>query len=163
MDRRSVQYSPITQVYGEVQMDAADLSEHTVLAPTNPYSASKAAAEMYITAYVSSFQLPAIMIRLNNVYGPHQVRRTSTMAHLASMTDQFPVSREFVARDRRFREYHTDDLQKSSQSSSIFCNARSHSGSTATATILEDTSTPETQRTASILFYTKVKSARSTM
>lgn len=62
-----------SQVYGEVEMDAADLSEHTVLAPTNPYSASKAAAEMYITAYVSSFQLPAIIIRLNNVYGPHQV------------------------------------------------------------------------------------------
>lgn len=82
------------QVYGEVEMDAADLSEHTVLAPTNPYSASKAAAEMYITAYVRSFQLPAIIIRLNNVYGPHQV---SVLRHVAvviwRLTElQFPES-----------------------------------------------------------------------
>jgi dTDP-glucose 4,6-dehydratase len=61
-------------VYGEVEADAADLSEHTILAPTNPYSASKAAAEMYVQAYVCSFQLPVVVIRLNNVYGPHQVR-----------------------------------------------------------------------------------------
>lgn len=53
--------------------DAADLAEHSVLSPTNPYAASKAAAEMYITAYRNSFNLPAVMIRLNNVYGPHQV------------------------------------------------------------------------------------------
>ncbi|KXS99578.1 hypothetical protein AC578_2208 [Pseudocercospora eumusae] len=60
------------EVYGEVAMDAADLTEHSILAPTNPYAASKAAAEMYVRAYVQSFQLPVVMIRLNNVYGPHQ-------------------------------------------------------------------------------------------
>lgn len=78
-----------------MQIDAADLSEHTVLAPTNPYSASKAAAEMYVTAYASSFQLPAIMIRLNNVYGPHQVSKTA-IHEFASKADSLPVSREFV-------------------------------------------------------------------
>lgn len=60
-------------MYGEVAKDAADLGEHSTLDPTNPYSASKAAAEMMVKAYVSSFKLPAVMIRLNNVYGPHQV------------------------------------------------------------------------------------------
>ncbi|KAK6398074.1 hypothetical protein LTR65_003154 [Meristemomyces frigidus] len=61
-----------TNVYGEVEKDAADLTEHSSLWPTNPYAASKAAAEMMVTAYARSFKLPAIVIRLNNVYGPHQ-------------------------------------------------------------------------------------------
>lgn len=61
------------QVYGEVDMAAGDLKEHSLLEPTNPYAASKAAAEMMVNAYVRSFKVPAVIIRLNNVYGPHQV------------------------------------------------------------------------------------------
>ncbi|KAI7277416.1 dTDP-glucose 4,6-dehydratase [Hortaea werneckii] len=60
------------EVYGEVEKDAADLTEQSSLWPTNPYAASKAAAEDYVTAYVKSFRLPAVIVRLNNVYGPHQ-------------------------------------------------------------------------------------------
>ncbi|KAH7061686.1 dTDP-D-glucose 4,6-dehydratase [Paraphoma chrysanthemicola] len=60
------------EVYGDVPVGAADLSETSILAPTNPYSASKAAAEMMVSAYRSSFKLPLITIRANNVYGPHQ-------------------------------------------------------------------------------------------
>ncbi|KAF2705040.1 NAD(P)-binding protein [Pleomassaria siparia CBS 279.74] len=60
------------EVYGDVPIGAADLSETSILAPTNPYSASKAAAEMMVSAYRNSFKLPLITVRSNNVYGPHQ-------------------------------------------------------------------------------------------
>ncbi|KAF2681973.1 NAD(P)-binding protein [Lentithecium fluviatile CBS 122367] len=60
------------EVYGDVPIDAADLCETSLLAPTNPYSASKAAAEMMVSAYRKSFKLPLITVRSNNVYGPHQ-------------------------------------------------------------------------------------------
>ncbi|KKY25705.1 putative dtdp-glucosedehydratase [Phaeomoniella chlamydospora] len=60
------------EVMGEVGFDDEDLLENSVLAPTNPYSASKAAAEMYVNAYAKSFKLPVIIVRSNNVYGPHQ-------------------------------------------------------------------------------------------
>ena len=60
------------EVYGDVPIGAADLSETSILAPTNPYSASKAAAEMMVSAYRKSFKLPLITVRSNNVYGPHQ-------------------------------------------------------------------------------------------
>jgi dTDP-D-glucose 4,6-dehydratase len=40
--------------------------------PTNPYSATKAAAELIVRSYQRSFDLPAIITRSNNVYGPHQ-------------------------------------------------------------------------------------------
>jgi dTDP-D-glucose 4,6-dehydratase len=60
------------EVYGDVPVGVADLSETSILAPTNPYAASKAAAEMMVGAYRNSFKLPLITVRANNVYGPHQ-------------------------------------------------------------------------------------------
>lgn len=60
------------EVYGEVEDDGDDLFETSILSPTNPYAASKAAAEMMVNAYHKSFKLPIIIVRSNNVYGPHQ-------------------------------------------------------------------------------------------
>ncbi|KAL1855881.1 hypothetical protein VTK73DRAFT_8424 [Phialemonium thermophilum] len=60
------------EVYGEVKDGDQDLLETSILAPTNPYAASKAAAEMLVHSYQKSFRLPAIIVRSNNVYGPHQ-------------------------------------------------------------------------------------------
>lgn len=60
------------EVYGEVNDDDDDLLESSILAPTNPYAASKAAAEMIVLSYQKSFKLPVIIVRSNNVYGPHQ-------------------------------------------------------------------------------------------
>ncbi|KAL8979423.1 MAG: hypothetical protein Q9177_006148 [Variospora cf. flavescens] len=60
------------EVYGEVDEASEDLMESSILAPTNPYAASKAAAEMLVNAYWKSFKLPVMIARSNNVYGPHQ-------------------------------------------------------------------------------------------
>ena len=48
------------------------LAESSHLDPTNPYSAAKAGAEMLCKAYLTSYKLPIIITRGNNVYGPHQ-------------------------------------------------------------------------------------------
>jgi dTDP-glucose 4,6-dehydratase len=48
--------------------------ENSHLNPTNPYAATKAAAEMLCKAYFYSFKLPIIITRSNNVYGPGQYR-----------------------------------------------------------------------------------------
>jgi len=47
-------------------------TETSVLTPTNPYSASKAAAEMIVQSYISSFKMNIKIVRCNNVYGPNQ-------------------------------------------------------------------------------------------
>ncbi|THC88716.1 hypothetical protein EYZ11_011841 [Aspergillus tanneri] len=61
------------EVYGENDAkNAFAFKEDQRLHPTNPYSASKAAAEMVVHAYQKSFQMPLIMTRCNNVFGPHQ-------------------------------------------------------------------------------------------
>ncbi|OJJ86669.1 uncharacterized protein ASPGLDRAFT_1511926 [Aspergillus glaucus CBS 516.65] len=59
------------EVYGETNGTMAK-EDSTLLAPTNPYSASKAAAEIYVMAYKHSFGIPVIIVRSNNVYGPCQ-------------------------------------------------------------------------------------------
>ncbi|MAE51619.1 MAG: dTDP-glucose 4,6-dehydratase [Micavibrio sp.] len=58
------------EVYGEVIEGRVDESAH--LLPTNPYSASKAAADMVIQGYKKSFHLPVITVRSNNIFGIRQ-------------------------------------------------------------------------------------------
>lgn len=60
------------EVYGEVKDGDDDLVEDSILVPTNPYAASKAAAEMLVISYIKSFSLPTIIVRSNNVYGPRE-------------------------------------------------------------------------------------------
>lgn len=71
------------EVYGEVKDDDDDLLETSILAPTNPYAASKAAAEMLVHSYQKSFKLPVIIVRSNNVYGPHQFPESKLTSFLA--------------------------------------------------------------------------------
>ncbi|XP_024399718.1 trifunctional UDP-glucose 4,6-dehydratase/UDP-4-keto-6-deoxy-D-glucose 3,5-epimerase/UDP-4-keto-L-rhamnose-reductase RHM1 isoform X2 [Physcomitrium patens] len=61
------------EVYGETEAEAiVGNHEASQLLPTNPYSATKAGAEMLVMAYGRSYGLPCITTRGNNVYGPNQ-------------------------------------------------------------------------------------------
>lgn len=88
-------------MYGEVPKGEAELHEDSPLHPTNPYSASKACAEMMVRAYVKSYELPVVMIRLNNVYGPHQVGDAHDCIHQDRLANSFGggilVSRKYVS------------------------------------------------------------------
>ena len=59
------------EVYGDISSHET-CHETTLLNPTNPYSASKACAEMIVNSYIYSYKFPAIIIRGNNVYGEFQ-------------------------------------------------------------------------------------------
>ncbi len=60
------------EVYGESNTDVPFTEDVGVLKPTNPYSASKAAAEMIVQSYIDSYKMNIKTIRCNNVYGPNQ-------------------------------------------------------------------------------------------
>jgi dTDP-glucose 4,6-dehydratase len=60
------------EVYGEVDIDHEGCNEKSLLNPTNPYAATKAAAEFIVRSYYHSFKLPTVIVRCNNVYGPNQ-------------------------------------------------------------------------------------------
>lgn len=57
------------EVYGEVSQSQ---QESGMLNPTNPYAATKAAVEHIVKSYHISFDLPVLITRGNNVYGPYQ-------------------------------------------------------------------------------------------
>ena len=62
------------EVYGESMLNVEEQhkTEHSILCPTNPYAATKAAAELLAQSYNHSFKMPIIITRGNNVYGPNQ-------------------------------------------------------------------------------------------
>lgn len=62
------------EVYGESMLDENEEKKHenSVLCPTNPYAATKAAAELIAKSYYHSFKMPIVITRGNNVYGPNQ-------------------------------------------------------------------------------------------
>jgi len=58
------------EVYGEI--DDGEFTESSPLLPSNPYSGSKAAADMIVHSYVCSFKMPVIKVRSNNIFGIRQ-------------------------------------------------------------------------------------------
>lgn len=58
------------EVYGDIE--EGSFKEDTILNPNNPYSASKAGAEMVARAYYKTYKLPIMIVRGNNVFGPYQ-------------------------------------------------------------------------------------------
>ena len=58
------------EVYGEIR--SGSFSEESRLSPSSPYSASKAAADMFVMAYVRTYGLDAVITRCTNNYGPYQ-------------------------------------------------------------------------------------------
>ena len=59
------------EVYGSVNDDEI-CTEQSMFAPSNPYSATKAGAEMLCHAFLKSFNLPIIIVRCNNAISPYQ-------------------------------------------------------------------------------------------
>lgn len=59
------------EVYGSLG-PAGRFREDSPLAPSSPYSASKAAADLLVRSYVHTYQFPGIITRCANNYGPRQ-------------------------------------------------------------------------------------------
>jgi len=62
------------EVYGDLPLDRPDLlfTEQTPIHTSSPYSASKAAADLLVQAYIRTYGLPATISRCSNNYGPYQ-------------------------------------------------------------------------------------------
>lgn len=58
------------EIYGEIFNGNYD--ESAKFNPSNPYSSSKAAAEMIVNGYIHSYKLPVMIVRANNIFGTRQ-------------------------------------------------------------------------------------------
>ncbi|KAF0821279.1 dTDP-glucose 4,6-dehydratase [Cytobacillus firmus] len=60
------------EVYGSLEPNDIPFTEETPLKPNNPYSASKAGADLLVRSYFKTHQLPLIITRCSNNFGPMQ-------------------------------------------------------------------------------------------
>lgn len=58
------------EVYGS--RESGSFSEEDPLNPSNPYSASKAAADLLVLSFSKTYGVPVVIVRSSNVFGPHQ-------------------------------------------------------------------------------------------
>jgi dTDP-glucose 4,6-dehydratase len=68
-DLRYVQVST-DEVYGSIE--EGTFTEHSPLAPSSPYSATKAGADLLVLSYFHTYGLPVTICRGSNNYGPYQ-------------------------------------------------------------------------------------------
>ncbi|OGK18270.1 dTDP-glucose 4,6-dehydratase [Candidatus Roizmanbacteria bacterium RIFCSPLOWO2_12_FULL_40_12] len=64
-------YISTDEIYGDIPM-GRKATELSPLQPTNPYSASKASADLMVQSYIKTHKVPAIILRSSNNYGTHQ-------------------------------------------------------------------------------------------
>jgi dTDP-glucose 4,6-dehydratase len=78
------------EVYGELE-ESGRFQETTPLRPNSPYSASKASADMFVSAYHHTYGLPATIVRPSNNYGPWQYPEKLIPVIITRAVDDRPV------------------------------------------------------------------------
>ena len=63
------------EVYGDLDENSPPFSEEASYTPNSPYSASKIAADQLAYSFFSSFDLPVVIVRPFNTFGPRQSAR----------------------------------------------------------------------------------------
>ncbi len=67
-----VVYAGSASAYGNPEIPAAGISESLREDPQAPYATAKMAGELYCRSFAAMFELPVVVARLFNVYGPKQ-------------------------------------------------------------------------------------------
>jgi len=82
------------EVYGESMLSENEEKKHegSILCPTNPYAATKAAAELIAKSYYHSFKMPIIITRGNNVYGANQYPEKLIPRFIQQLVKNKPVT-----------------------------------------------------------------------
>ena len=86
--RRFIQIST-DEVYGSVAQGSS--RETDELKPRNPYSASKAGADRLAYSYFATFDVPVIITRASNNYGPYQFPEKVIPSFVTNAMDGIPV------------------------------------------------------------------------
>src|SRR5206468_11927937 len=91
-------------------MRAPAIVESATLQPLTPYGATKAAAEMLMSAYTASYGVRCTSLRLTNVYGPGMQAKDSIVARLMRAI-RLGGTFEIYGDGRQVRDYvHVSDV-----------------------------------------------------
>ncbi|WP_419241291.1 dTDP-glucose 4,6-dehydratase [Cardinium endosymbiont of Nabis limbatus] len=84
-------YVSTDEVYGALDDHNKPFTESDPLAPTNPYSASKAAGECLVRCYTHTYGLDTVITRSTNNYGRHQYPEKLMPMVLENALQQKPI------------------------------------------------------------------------
>ena len=94
------------EVFGSLSSDTAN--EQSILNPSNPYAATKAAAELLIKSYINTYDADVVITRCTNNYGPRQFyeKLIPKIIILANQDKKIPI----YGKGRNIRDWiHVDD------------------------------------------------------
>lgn len=77
------------EVYGDVPTGFC--TEHAPLHASNPYSASKASADVLTKSYMRTHKLPAVIVRGSNNFGPYQYPEKLIPLAISNMIEEKPI------------------------------------------------------------------------
>ncbi len=77
------------EVYGSVKEGWS--KEEDALAPRSPYAASKAGGDLLVQSYTTTFNLPAVITRGSNTYGPNQYPEKFIPLFVTNAVDDQPL------------------------------------------------------------------------
>ncbi len=77
------------EVYGSIAQGA--VRENAPLKPSNPYSASKAAGDLLVSAYWTTYRLPVLITRSSNNFGPNQYPEKAVPLFITNALEDHPL------------------------------------------------------------------------
>jgi dTDP-glucose 4,6-dehydratase len=77
------------EVYGSIEKGA--FKETNPLAPSSPYSATKASADLLVISYYTTYQMPVIITRSSNNFGPYQYPEKVIPLFITNILEDKPV------------------------------------------------------------------------
>lgn len=77
------------EVYGSI--DEGAFRESDPIGPRNPYSASKASGELFARAHFETFDMPVVITRGSNTYGPRQYPEKVLPLFVTNAIDDLPL------------------------------------------------------------------------
>jgi dTDP-glucose 4,6-dehydratase len=103
------------EVYGSLELSDEPFNEKTPYNPLNPYSASKAASDHMVRAYVNTHKIKAVVTNCSNNYGPrqHAEKFVPTIIRKAKANEPIPIyGNGYNIRDWIFVDDHCDALMR---------------------------------------------------
>lgn len=84
-------YFSTDEVFGALDADGESFTEDSKIKPNSPYSASKAAADLFCNAYAKTYGMPIVISHMCNAIGPYQFPEKLVPATIDRILNDEPI------------------------------------------------------------------------